>query len=88
MLLAATAAGGGGGGGGGGCGKSRGARAGSRGARAGIRSASDSNPVFQLEVTPCLVLCPLCFAFHTHNFCEQDDGLDSVCAMFRANPAC
>ena len=44
VLLAATAAGGGGGGGG------------SRGARAGTRPASASNPVFQLEVTPCFLV--------------------------------
>ena len=44
-----------------GCGTSRGARAGSRGARARIRSASASNPVFQLEVTPCFVVCPIFF---------------------------
>ena len=54
-----------------GCGTSHGARAGSLEARTVIRSASASNPVFQLEVTPCLVVCPLCFAFHKHNFCEQ-----------------
>ena len=71
-----------------GCGTSRGARAGSRGARAGTRPASASNPVLQLEVTPCFVVCPLCFAFDMYNFCEQDDDIDSVCAMFRANPAC
>ena len=71
-----------------GCGTSRGARAGSRGARAGIRSASASSPVFQLEVTPCVVVCPLCFAFDMRNFCEQDGDIDSQCAMFRANPAC
>ena len=71
-----------------GCGTSRGARAGSRGARAGIRSASASNPVFQLEVTPCVVVCPLCFAFDMRNFCEQDGDIDSLWAMFRANPAC
>ena len=71
-----------------GCGTSRGARAGSRGARAGIRSASASNPVFQLEVTPCFVVCPLFFAFDLHNFCGKDDDMDSVCAMFRTNPAC
>ena len=71
-----------------GCGASHGARAGSRGAPAGIRSASASNPVFQLEVTPCFVVCPLCFAFDMHDFCEQDDDSDSVCAMFRANPPC
>ena len=71
-----------------GCGTSHGARAGSLEARTVIRSASASNPVFQLEVTPCFVVCPLCFAFDMHNFCEQDDDIDSVCAMFRANPAC
>ena len=71
-----------------GCGTSRGARAGSRGARAGIRSASASSPVFQLEVTPGVVVCPLCFAFDMRNFCEQDGDIDSLCAMFRANPAC
>ena len=71
-----------------GCGTSRGARAGSRGARAGTRPASASNPVLQLEVTPCFVVCPLCFAFDMHNFGEQDDDIDSVCAMFCANPAC
>ena len=43
-------------------------RAGLAQGRAGIRSASASNPVrqhdvFQLEVTPCFVVCPLCFAF-------------------------
>ena len=85
VLLAATAAVGGGCGGGGG---PRAARAQGRRARAGIRAAAASNPVFQLEVTPCFVVCPLCFAFDMHNFCEQDDGIDSVCAMFRANPAC
>ena len=71
-----------------GCGTSRGARAGARGARAGIRSDSASNPVFQLEATACLVVCPLCFAFDLHIFFEQDDDIDSVCAMFRANPTC
>ena len=71
-----------------GCGTLRGARAGSRGARAGISSASASNPVFQLEVTPCVVVCPLCFAFDMRNFCEQDGDIDSLCAVFRANPAC
>ena len=71
-----------------GCGTSRGACAGSRGARAGIRSASASSPVFQLEVTPCVVVCPLCFAFDMRNFCVQDGDIDSLCAMFRANPAC
>ena len=40
----------------------------SRGARAGIRSASAGNPGFQLEVTPCFMVCPLCFAFGMHLF--------------------
>ena len=39
-----------------------------RGARAGIRAAFASNPVFQLEVTPCFVVCPLCFAFDMYTF--------------------
>ena len=71
-----------------GCRTSRGARAGSRGARAGIRSASPSKLVFQLEVTPCYVVCPLCFAFDMYTFLEQNDDIDSVRALFRANPTC
>ena len=65
------------------CRTSRGAHAGSRGARAWIRTASASNPVLQLEVTSCFVVCPLCIAFDTHIFCAQDDDIDAVCAMFR-----
>ena len=108
-----------------GCRTSHGARAGSRGARAGIRSASPSKLVFQLEVTPCYVVCPLCFAFDMYTFLNkmmiltqcahcfvqiqhvemtpclwcahcvlhltrtlvfnQNDDIDSVCAMFCAN---
>ena len=41
----------------------RGARAGSRGARAWRCAATASNPVLQLEVTSCFVVCPLCIAF-------------------------
>ena len=90
VLLAATAAGGGGSGGGGGLRDvARCSRRVARGSR-GIRSDSGSNPVFRLEVTltPCFVACPLCFKFDMHNFCEQDDDIDSVCPMFGANPAC
>ena len=42
--------------------------------------------VFQLEVTQCVVVCPLCFAFDMYSSCDQRDDIDSVCAMFRANP--
>ena len=51
-------------------------------------SASASNPVFQLEGTQCFVVCPLCFAFDMHYLCEKADDIDSVCPMFRTNPAC
>ena len=61
-----------------GCRTSRGARAGSRGARAGIRSASPGKLVFQLEVTPCYVVCPLCFAFDMFTFFEQNDDIEHV----------
>ena len=89
VLLAATAAGSGRGGGGGGGlpDVARGSRRVARGL-AGIRSASPSKLVFQLEVTPCYVVCPLCFAFDMYTFCEQNDDIDSVCALFRANPTC
>ena len=33
--------------------------------------------------------CVYCdFAFDMYSFCDQTDDVGSVCAMFRANPAC
>ena len=53
----------------------------SRGARAGVRSASASSSMFQLEVTPCFVVRPLCFAFDMRNFREQDVMTLTQCAQ-------
>ena len=78
-----------------GCGTSRGARAGSCRAPARILSASASNPVFQHDVFQFLwpkwwhwlsqrnVSCKSSMTFY-----DRSDDIDSVCAMFCANPAC
>ena len=65
------------------CRTARGARVGSRGSRAWRCAATASNPVLQLEVTSCFVVCLLCIAFVSLFFCAQDDNIDAVCAMIR-----